>query len=196
MTQERDREATEKRLLDTVGTMIAEQGFEKLGINAVANQAGVSKILIYRYFGSLDGLLAAYIKKHDFWINFSMEIPAREEIPSFFKKMFHDQIDWLRSHPTLRRLYRWELSTNNELIVKLREQREKFGVDHIAKVCEVTGYSRKEMEVLASVMTASITYLVMLEEFCPFYNGIEIRKDSGWEQIKDGVDKLIDKVFG
>ena len=45
---ERDREATEKRLIDTIGQMVAEQGFEKIGINAVAAQSGVSKILIYR----------------------------------------------------------------------------------------------------------------------------------------------------
>ncbi|MEG0647254.1 MAG: TetR/AcrR family transcriptional regulator, partial [Bacteroides sp.] len=50
---ERDREATEKRLIDTIGQMVAEQGFEKIGINAVAAQSGVSKILIYRYFGSV-----------------------------------------------------------------------------------------------------------------------------------------------
>ena len=48
---ERDREATEKRLLDTIGKMIAEDGFEKIGINAIATQSSVSKILIYRYFG-------------------------------------------------------------------------------------------------------------------------------------------------
>lgn len=69
-TTERDRETTERRLLDTIGQMINESGFEKIGINAVANQSGVSKILIYRYFGSVEGLMAAYIRQHDFWINF------------------------------------------------------------------------------------------------------------------------------
>ena len=56
---ERDREATEKRLLNTIGQMIAENGFEKIGINAVSAQSGVSKILIYRYFGSVEGLMTA-----------------------------------------------------------------------------------------------------------------------------------------
>ena len=59
-TGERDREATEKRLLDTIGKMIAEDGFEKIGINAIATQSGVSKILIYRYFGSVEGRLLTY----------------------------------------------------------------------------------------------------------------------------------------
>ena len=112
ITGERDREATEKRLLDTIGKMIAEDGFEKIGINAIATQSGVSKILIYRYFGSVEGLMAAYIRQHDFWINFPLEYPSREKLPAFVKSMFQGQIEQLRNNPTLKRLYRWELSCN------------------------------------------------------------------------------------
>lgn len=192
---ERDREATEKRLLDTIGKMVNETGFEKIGINAVATQSGVSKILIYRYFGSAEGLLAAYIRRHDFWLNFPEELPAREHIPAFLKQMFREQITQLRSQPTLKRLYRWELSSGNEMITRLREQREKVGLHLVKKVSEITGYPEKEIAVMASVISASVTYLVMLEEFCPVYNGIPLNRDAGWEQIAEGINTLIDKVF-
>jgi len=72
---EKDRAATEKRLLDTIGKMIAERGFKKIGINAVSAQSGVSKVLIYRYFGSIEGLIIAYIRQYDFWINFPRKLP-------------------------------------------------------------------------------------------------------------------------
>ena len=195
ITAERDREATEKRLLETIGEMIAEKGFEKIGVNAVAIRSGVSKILIYRYFGSVEGLMAAYIRQHDFWINFPTEIPGRDRLPVFLKKMFREQMLQLRNDPTLKRLYRWELSCNNEMIAKLREQREKVGVELIGKVSEATGYPRQKIAAMASLLTASITYLVMLEDFCPVYNGILIDTDSGWEQIGEGIDELIDKIF-
>lgn len=195
ITVERDREATEKRLLETIGKMIAEDGFERIGINAVATQSGVSKILIYRYFGSIDGLMTAYIRQHDFWLNFPLEFPDSENIPSFIKGMFQGQIEQLRNNPTLKRLYRWELSCNNDMITKLREQREKIGIHLVEKVSELTGHSRKEIAVMASFLTASITYLVMLEDFCPVYNGIPLNQDSGWEQINEGIEVLINKVF-
>lgn len=194
-TTERDREATERRLLDTIGRMINENGFEKIGINAVATQSGVSKILIYRYFGSIEGLMAAYIRQHDFWINFHHEIPDRSHLPAFLKKIFQDQIEQLRSNPTLRRLYRWELSSDNDMIVRLRQQRETAGMQRIEIVSELTGYPLKELATLASIITASITYLVMLEEFCPVYNGIPLNDNSGWQQIIQGIDTLIDKTF-
>ena len=192
---ERDREATERRLLDTTGKMIAEDGFEKIGINAIATQSNVSKILIYRYFGSVEGLMAAYIKQYDFWLNFPLEYPNREELPLFVKRMFQGQIEQLRNNPTLKRLYRWELSCNNDMIVKLREQREKVGVNLVKKVSELTGHPQNEIAVMASLLTASITYLVMLEDFCPIYNGIPLNENSGWEQINEGIELFINKVF-
>lgn len=195
ITVERDREATEKRLLDTIGKMIAEEGFEKIGINAVATQSGVSKILIYRYFGSVEGLMAAYIRQHDFWLNLPLEFPDREQLPSFIKNMFQGQIEQLRNNPTLKRLYRWELSCNNDMIAQLREQREKVGIYLVEKVSELTGRPQKEIAAMASFLTTSITYLAMLEDFCPVYNGIPLNEDSGWKQINEGIDILINKIF-
>ena len=192
---ERDRETTERRLLDTIGQMITESGFEKIGINAVASQSGVSKILIYRYFGSVEGLMAAYIRQHDFWINFPQELPDRSQLPTFLKNMFKEQIEQLRSNPTLKRLYRWELSSDNAIVMTLREQREKAGMQRLTKISELTGYSMEELAPLATILTASITYLVMLEEFCPVYNGIPLNKDAGWKQIIEGINTLIDKLL-
>ena len=59
----KNRQATELALIKAVDDIIEESGFEGLGINAVAAKAGVAKMLIYRYFNSLDGLIAAYAKR-------------------------------------------------------------------------------------------------------------------------------------
>lgn len=192
---QRDRESTEKRLLETVGSMIAENGFEQIGINAVAAQSGVSKILIYRYFGSVDGLLAAYIRQYDFWLNLPTDIPEREKLPQFLKTLFQQQIDRLRTDATLRRLYRWELSCNNEAIAKIREQREKAGLELIRKFCQASGMQQPEAETISAMFAASVTYLAMLSDFCPVYNGIAIDGDTGWNQIQKGIDMIIDKIL-
>lgn len=192
---ERDREATEKRLLETVGRMVAENGFEQIRINAVAAQSGVSKILIYRYFGSVDGLLAAYIRQYDFWLNLPADVPEREGLPQFLKTLFQQHIDRLRTNATLRRLYRWELSCNNETIAKIREQREKAGLELIRKFCQASGMQQPEAETISALFAAAITYLAMLSDFCPAYNGIAIDEDAGWNQIQEGINRIIDKIL-
>lgn len=192
---ERDREATEKRLLDTIGQMIIEQGFEKIGINAVSAQSGVSKILIYRYFNSLDGLIAAYIRKHDFWLNTSFEFSDTVQMLPTIKEMFYKHIERLRIDPVLRKLYRWELSCNNDIIKSLREQREKVGMNLIEQVCTLSGRPKQEIAVLSAIITTSTTYLAMLGDYCPVFNGISIDDDNGWKQIYKEVVNLLDKLF-
>lgn len=192
---ERDREATEKRLLDSIGRMIAENGFEKIGINAVSAQSGVSKILIYRYFNSIDGLIAAYIRKHDFWLNSSLEFLDATQVFPAVKRMFREHIEQLRTNPVLRKLYRWELSCDNDVIAALREQREKIGMNLIKQVCDITGHPQQEIAALSAMITSSITYLAMLGDYCPIFNGINISEDSGWNMIYQEVENLIDKMF-
>ena len=124
----KNRQATEQLLLEAVNRLVEQDGFEGLGINAVATQAGVSKMLIYRYFGSLNGLIAAYIRRYDFWINVRPELPGRERLGDFIKELFRQQIAALRNNYTLRRLCRWELSTDNEPVEELRKSRESKGL--------------------------------------------------------------------
>jgi AcrR family transcriptional regulator len=190
---EKDRAATEKRLLETIGQMIAGKGFEKIGINAVAAQSGVSKILIYRYFGSVEGLIAAYIRQHDFWINFPRQYPEREELPDFLKKMFRQQVEHLHNDLILKRLSRWELSSKNAMIDELCRQREETGLWLIETVSKLTNRSQNEVAALATIISASVTYLAMLEDFSPEYNGIPLNKIDGWEQICSGIDVMIDQ---
>jgi len=192
---ERDREATEKRLLTTIGQMIEEDGFEKIGINAVAAKSEVSKILIYRYFGSIDGMIAAYIRQNDFWINFPHDFPEKEKVPAFLKTVFHKMILRLRTNSTLRKLYRWELTGNNDIIDELRRQREKSGTMIINSISEIMGGDTKSIAAIATIITSSITYLVMLGETCSIYNGIEIDCNDGWKQLSDGIDLIIDNTF-
>lgn len=61
MTVERDRNATEKKLLDTIRQTIAEEGFEKVGINAIASLSGGCiediDIPLFRFDERIDGCL-------------------------------------------------------------------------------------------------------------------------------------------
>ncbi len=92
MIKERDRQQSEERLINAVGELIEEYGFENIGINQVAKKAGFSKNLIYRYFESLDGLVYAYIRKRDFWINANQERPNNTDIKAYLKSFYRREI--------------------------------------------------------------------------------------------------------
>lgn len=46
-------------ILQAAAEIIAQKGLDGAGINAIADRAGANKVLIYRYFGSWNGLIEA-----------------------------------------------------------------------------------------------------------------------------------------
>src|SRR5688572_13396729 len=71
------REATEQAIRAAVWSILSEEGFSGLRINRVAREAGVSKELIYRYFGDLPSLVLAAIGDRDYWLTERIESTAR-----------------------------------------------------------------------------------------------------------------------
>ena len=171
----KNRQATEMTLITAVNDIIEESGFEGLGINAVAAKAKVSKMLIYRYFNSLDGLIAAYIQQNDYWINFDEELPDQAHLAAFIKQIFKRQIMRLRENYTLK-----------------RNKREEKGIWLVEAVSKLSKHPKKEIAAMASIITAAISYLALLEENCPVYNGLKIQQESGWEELEEGINLLVD----
>ena len=188
----KSREQTESKILEAVASIVESDGFEKLGINTIALKANVSKMLIYRYFGGLEELVARFIMQKDYWANTDTLILNPHSVGDSIKSMFRNQIEQLRNDVTLRRLCRWELSCHNASIDRLRDKREENGCNLIKVVSRLTGCSNAEVASLASILSASISYLTLIEDQCPTYNGIALQTDKGWEQIAQGVDMIVD----
>ena len=64
----RDSGETKTRILDALARVIVRDGLAATGINALAREAGADKVLIYRYFGDLDGVYRAYAERSDFLV--------------------------------------------------------------------------------------------------------------------------------
>ncbi|MEL7976529.1 TetR family transcriptional regulator [Isoptericola sp. F-RaC21] len=65
MVVRRDKEATRARLLDAARRRFAEHGYAGTSVRAVAGDAGVDAALVFRYFGSKDGLFVAATADED-----------------------------------------------------------------------------------------------------------------------------------
>ena len=188
----KNREQTEEKILEAVGSIIENQGFEKVGINAIATEAGVSKMLIYRYFGGVEELIAQYLIQKDYWANTDAAMINPEAVGDSIKSMFRRQVEQLRNDITLRRLYRWELFTDNQNIQQLRNRREENGCRLIKVVSALMGCQDAQVAALASILSASISYLALLEDQCQSYNGICLQTDEGWNQLMQGIEMIID----
>lgn len=56
------REQREQLILDVAGQVFARAGYESASMDEIAEEAGVSKPMLYAYFGSKEGLYLAYLE--------------------------------------------------------------------------------------------------------------------------------------
>lgn len=52
-----------EQLLDVTTELIVERGFQGISIEAVAQRAGITRPIVYKHFGDLDGLLEAVVER-------------------------------------------------------------------------------------------------------------------------------------
>lgn len=57
------RTEREQTMLDAAGSAFATRGFHGASMDAIAEAAGISKPMLYNYFGSKEGLYVAYVER-------------------------------------------------------------------------------------------------------------------------------------
>ena len=193
----RDRGATERAILAAVGEVLARDGFAAIGVNAIAKQAGVDKVLIYRYFGGLPELLQAWGASGRFWPDLDelvgtdraafMGLPAAERYALFIEHF----IDALRARPLTIEILAAEILQRNELSAILETEREQWGEQ--ASVLLASGpefEARPEMHGLTILLIAGVQYLLVRARTIRIFGGIDIREDAGWNVLKQSARAL------
>ena len=173
--------------------MLARDGFRKVGVNAVAREAGVDKVLIYRYFDGLDGLVKRYAAQGDFWptrdelIGEPMEAFINHPLNEKVAQIFENYVDSIRKRPLSLEILAWEMVERNELTAHLEEIRENLGQELTALI---DPQELKDPELFASMtalMSASVNYLAARSRHIRIFNGINLRQEEGWQQIKKAL---------
>jgi AcrR family transcriptional regulator len=57
------RPERERQMLEVAGKAFAARGFHAVSMDEIAEQAGISKPMLYHYFGSKEGLYVAYVRQ-------------------------------------------------------------------------------------------------------------------------------------
>ena len=193
MSQSTSRRKTEEKILDALRSQLISQGFRGLGVNAVARRAGVSKELIYRYFGGMDELIREVMKRQDYW---SMglarpvdraDAPLAQSREDQVADMLLNQLAQLRSQPELQEIRRWEMIDLNEITVDLASAREKASLDFLSQLdLPPGGDSAARMAILLS----GVLYLVLRSKISPQWFGIDLGSDEGWDRIADAAKAM------
>ena len=126
----RDKNKTKEKILQSAITLLTRSGFHDFGINSVAKEAGHDKVLIYRYFGGLNGLLIAITEK----VEFFPDLPTFKEnwasedtnTTSTLIAYITGYVREICSRPLTLQILNWELIGDNPLTTSYKEARNQF----------------------------------------------------------------------
>jgi AcrR family transcriptional regulator len=193
MSGTRDRAATEERILAAVGSVLARDGFGAVGVNAIAREAGVDKVLIYRYFGGLPELLTRWGASSRFWPSVDellapnpqavLALPVAERFALFFDRF----IDALRARPLTIEILAAEIVQRNELTAILETEREQWGLRAEEVLGGAEWAQRPHLRGSTLLWVAGAQYLLLRARSIRIFGGIDLRTDAGWQALKDSV---------
>jgi AcrR family transcriptional regulator len=188
----RSRLQTEQRILDAVGTILLEQGYPAVGINAIARQAGCDKVLIYRYFGGFDELLLAFAETTILWwevdeiISETAAECAEIALPEYLQTLLSRYVTALEARPMALEIMAWEMSTQNNLTNTLARIRGERGMELVKRIRAFYHQPNIDIGGILGVFGAAINYLIIRTR-----KQSQQYKTEEWWRLQQTIAKLL-----
>ncbi len=163
----RSREQTSQRILQALSSLLLEQGFPAVGINAIARTAGCDKVLIYRYFDGMEGLLQEFAAQNDLWwdvdeiITESAADCAGIALNDYLQTLLGRYVEAIEARPLTLEIMAWEMSEENYLTRELQRIRSESGMQLVKRVRELYDQPTVDIGGTLGVFGAAVNYLVI-----------------------------------
>jgi len=188
----KSRTQTEQRIIHAVETLLLEHGFPAVGINAIARQAGCDKVLIYRYFENLDGLLQRVADNNDLWwdvgeiISENLDEISQLALPQFIDRLLKRHIKAVQKRPLTQEIMAWEMSDQNALTRALSRIRTEQGMLLVKQVRRYYDNPAIDVGGILGIFGAAINYLVIRTR----HANSEYEKEEWW-RLEHTISSLL-----
>lgn len=197
----RDRDETERRILEAAMTVLAEGGHQEFGINAIARRAACDKQLIYRYFGGLEGLAQAIGARlaerlAERLTPFSVGAPP-ETYGALMRLLIVALLDLLRADSVMQKIIAWEVSGSSPLAARMVAERSRL----LAAWMHALRGSLKPPEnvdapAINAVLIASTQHLVLSRSANGVFAGMPLKDDADWARVRAALTSIVRSVYG
>ena len=192
------RAATEALLVDAFGRIVQRHGLRNVGVNEVVKEAGVGKALLYRYFGGLPGLVAAWGQANRVWPRLVDMVPLSAApgatAAEVLKKIVVRNAQVHRDDPVRVEMLADELMTPTAISGALGEIRKQVGRDHAALFARNRDF--RDHHLFMVVMMAAASYLAMRAVKSPRFMGEDLADEATWARLMAEIEAVIERVAG
>ena len=198
----KDKEETKLKLIKATGEIFMAKGYSGLNASKIADTAGVSKTLVYRYFGNVQELFKAYLIYKDYWISFEdkvddlLEANRHDSGKELAKNTLENQIGYFLHSKEMQQIIRWQITEPNDISRSVADSREQMGEQMFGIIDPYFKDSDVNFRALMAVSVAGIYFLVLNAKingstFC----GIDLNKNEDIKEVEKAVKQLVDLAY-
>lgn len=189
---------TKRKLIDAVAEIFHAEGYQGLGVNKVARIAGVSKKLIYRYFGTFEQLIEAYVVEIDYWMRLAEQIRQSEGLSlepgseAFVADLLVNQFRGFLDDRRMQELIRWEISTGNPLMKSIHQARELLGQQLFELTDKQIPDKTVNFRAISALLVGGIYYTVLHADMNGgLFSDVDLATKEGREAIVQAIRLIV-----
>lgn len=184
------------RLLETLGDVLARDGFEGVTLEAVAASAGVDKAVAARQFRDVDEMVAAFGQSPSYWPTIDelradvadrfAALPVRAQLAQYFKAT----IRGLLARPRTLDILAWELMARTRLTRLLEVPRVRLSLEFFE---DVTGEIPESVDLttVVAVLGGAAMFLAVRSRQSGVFGGLNLYDDTDLERVDRVLEHLI-----
>ncbi len=171
--------------MEAAERLLVREGHRAVGVNAVAAECGVDKVLIYRYFGGLAPLLEQVRDRRRIWPPLGERAEDAPSLDVALCRVLLALAGEMRENALLREAARWEGVESNPFTAGLAEERERE-MDELLETVRsrfrVPAYL--DMQALLALLAAGLVHLSTRPAESAKIFGIDPNSDDDWQRLE------------
>ncbi|GAB4031001.1 TetR/AcrR family transcriptional regulator [Spirosoma gilvum] len=189
----RNRAKTTQRIVEALEDVIAEYGLEGVGVNRVAEKANVSKVLIYRYFGGMEGLLEYYVKMGKLFPVFTPAVldqirPLHEsDVARIWYRQVIQTYRYFRTFKAAREILKASVIENDSIASTTTRAQDEEMTRLVNQLSFVKG---ADTQAISAVVLGAMNYLTIMAQNDNTMISIDLRSEEGWQRIENAVKTI------
>jgi AcrR family transcriptional regulator len=195
----RDRESTERAILTAARQVLAEEGFQGFGVNAIARAAQCDKQLVYRYFGGADGLVEAIGADLARWWSEALATPGSKPAASYaelIERLGLAMLAALRSDPLVQKIAVWEIADPSPMVAQLTAARGKAMLQWMtAQRGELSPPEGVDAPAFNALVVAGVQHLVLAASAAGQFSGLPLKTEKDWDRVRAALRKLVTAAY-
>ncbi|GAB3041839.1 TetR/AcrR family transcriptional regulator [Spirosoma pulveris] len=194
VNNKKNSQVTRQAILNSFRAVVARKGLDQISIREVADEAGVSAVLIYRYFGGLYGLITTFIQDSDLHPKWSrldqlfLKGLTEENNSKVWYLHFRQIINNHKELKEYREILKATIKSDQETGMKIGNLLDDQLVDFFSNVPAVKNV---DTQMISTLLLGGLSYISILASDNKEFMHMDFNSEDNWQRVDAAIKTIL-----